>query len=139
MRQQTQRNQTLLHKSSKWLAKPLILGLADNLRNLRVREFTSKAFKENTFSGPDGDVPWAFDLEATYNLPEGNDPEQHTLSLKLTHASLGVSRALVIKKLATPSCCDNRLSTYCTEFCLVQSHHPNTVRHLNWLLMLTHK
>ena len=62
----------------------LILGLADNLRNLRVREFTSKAFKENTFSGPNGDVPWAFDLEATYNLPEGNEPEQHTLYLKLT-------------------------------------------------------
>ena len=62
----------------------LILGLADNLRNLRVREFTSKAFQENTFSGPDGDVPWAFDLEAAFNLPEGNDPEQHTLSLKLT-------------------------------------------------------
>ena len=67
----------------------LILGLADNLRNLRVREFTSKAFQENTFSGPDGDVPWAFDLEATYNLPEGNDPEQHTLSLKLTERISG--------------------------------------------------
>ncbi len=62
----------------------LALGLADHLRNLRVREFTPEDFDEKAFPGPDGPVPWSFKVEATYNLPEGNEPAQHVLSLHLT-------------------------------------------------------
>ena len=48
MSQQIQRNQTST-RELEVAHEALILGLADNLRNLRVREFTLKLFKKMLF------------------------------------------------------------------------------------------
>ena len=69
-------------------------------------------------------MPWAFDLEATYNLPEGNDPEQHTLS-KLTERISGSEQSAGHKETGNAFLLRQQTSTYCIEFCLMQSPRPN--------------
>ncbi len=67
----------------------LLLELGNHVRDLRAKDFMEQGFQDKFFEGPDGQMAWRYLLEATYLLPEGNEPAEMKMALLLTERIAG--------------------------------------------------
>lgn len=62
----------------------LVLDLGNHIRDLSVKRFMMQGFNEKYFEAQEEKTAWRYQIDATYKLPEGNDPAEQKFTLLLT-------------------------------------------------------